>query len=78
MSEFWPQAEARDMELAATTRPVGQVVKTAASHAANMGSTPVRVTSSEIPPTVPFPPGGENCTTGEISSLSTHKRCAGL
>ena len=44
MSELWPQAEASDMELAATTRPVGQVVKTAASHAANMGSTPVRVT----------------------------------
>ena len=26
------------------TRPVGQAVKTAASHAANMGSIPVRVT----------------------------------
>ena len=28
-----------------TTRPVGQAVKTAASHAANMGSIPVRVTT---------------------------------
>ena len=28
-------------------RPVGQVVKTAASHAVNIGSNPVRVTSSE-------------------------------
>ena len=28
----------------ATTRPVGQVVKTAASHAVNIGSNPVRVT----------------------------------
>ena len=27
-----------------TTRPVGQVVKTAASHAVNIGSNPVRVT----------------------------------
>ena len=30
------------------TWPVGQAVKTAASHAANMGSIPVRVTSFEI------------------------------
>ena len=30
-----------------TTRPVGQVVKTAASHAVNIGSNPVRVTSSK-------------------------------
>ena len=29
-----------------TTWPVGQAVKTAASHAANMGSIPVRVTNS--------------------------------
>ena len=29
-------------------RPVGQAVKTAASHAANMGSIPVRVTSFEF------------------------------
>ena len=33
----------------ATTRPVGQVVKTAASHAVNIGSNPVRVTSSKLP-----------------------------
>ena len=30
------------------TRPVGQAVKTAASHAANMGSIPVRVTNNFI------------------------------
>ena len=30
--------------------PVGQVVKTEASHAFNIGSNPVRVTTSEIPP----------------------------
>ena len=30
------------------TWPVGQAVKTAASHAANMGSIPVRVTSFEF------------------------------
>ena len=29
--------------------PVGQVVKTAASHAVNIGSNPVRVTSSKLP-----------------------------
>ena len=32
------------------TRPVGQAVKTAASHAANMGSIPVRVTISFLEP----------------------------
>ena len=38
------RAKTRDMELALTTWPVGQVVKTAASHAVNIGSNPVRVT----------------------------------
>ena len=46
-----------------STRPVGQVVKTEASHAFNIGSNPVRVTiflitigvdSREVPP-VPIP-----------------------
>ena len=32
-----------------TTRPVGQAVKTLASHAGNMGSIPVRVTSGKLP-----------------------------
>ena len=44
MSELWLMAEVSDMEFASTTRPVGQVVKTAASHAVNIGSNPVRVT----------------------------------
>ena len=34
-------------------RPVGQAVKTAASHAANMGSIPVRVTNFKIPLDIP-------------------------
>ena len=38
------EAETERAELAPTTRPVGQVVKTAASHAVNIGSNPVRVT----------------------------------
>ena len=33
------------MDFAPTMWPVGQVVKTAASHAVNIGSNPVRVTS---------------------------------
>ena len=40
-------------------RPVGQAVKTAASHAVNMGSIPVRVTKSGVDydegPPVPIP-----------------------
>ena len=50
------------MKFASTTRPVGQVVKTAASHAVNIGSNPVRVTSQNEARGVPFPPDGENCT----------------
>ena len=38
---------------------VGQAVKTAASHAANMGSIPVRVTSSKLPLRHESPPCGE-------------------
>ena len=34
-------------DFALTTRPVGQVVKTAASHAVNIGSNPVRVTTQK-------------------------------
>ena len=34
-------------EIEEKMRPVGQVVKTEASHAFNIGSNPVRVTSSE-------------------------------
>ncbi len=51
-------------------RPVGQVVKTPPFHGGNMGSSPVRVTSSEIPLTAPFPPCGENCAGRGVSSLS--------
>ena len=44
MSELWRKAKARDMKHVSTMWPVGQVVKTAASHAVNIGSNPVRVT----------------------------------
>ena len=40
------QPEAPAAQFVSTTRPVGQVVKTAASHAVNIGSNPVRVTKS--------------------------------
>ena len=38
------KAETEEVEFAPTTRPVGQAAKTAASHAANVGSIPARVT----------------------------------
>ena len=34
--------------VSSTMRPVGQVVKTAASHAVNIGSNPVRVTNAPL------------------------------
>ena len=40
------KAETEEVEFAPTTRPVGQAAKTAASHAANVGSIPARVTIS--------------------------------
>ena len=43
---FGACAEAKDMK-SVSTWPVGQVVKTAASHAVNIGSNPVRVTSQK-------------------------------
>ena len=39
------KAETEEVEFAPTTRPVGQAAKTAASHAANVGSIPARVTT---------------------------------
>ena len=45
--ELWPEAEANGVKFLPTTWPVGQVVKTAASHAVNIGSNPVRVTTSK-------------------------------
>ena len=45
MSELWRKAKARDMKHVSTMWPVGQVVKTAASHAVNIGSNPVWVTN---------------------------------
>ena len=45
--ELCQKGEASEVDFAPTTRPVGQVVKTAASHAVNIGSNPVRVTSSK-------------------------------
>ena len=41
--------------------PVGQVVKTEASHAFNIGSNPVRVTSSSLP----IETCEAGCSTGE-------------
>ena len=58
---FRASAEAKDMKFVLTW-PVGQVVKTAASHAVNIGSNPVRVTSQKEARGVSFPPAGENCT----------------
>ncbi len=46
---FRLEAETERTQFDPTTRPVGQVVKTAASHAVNIGSNPVRVTSSNCP-----------------------------
>ena len=43
--EFSPKAGTEWSELL-RRRPVGQVVKTAASHAVNIGSNPVRVTTA--------------------------------
>ena len=45
--ELWPEAEANGVKFLPTTWPVGQVVKTAASHAVNIGSNPVRVTTNQ-------------------------------
>ena len=39
------KAETEEVEFAPTMRPVGQAAKTAASHAANVGSIPARVTT---------------------------------
>ena len=39
------KAKTEEVEFAPTTRPVGQAAKTAASHAANVGSIPARVTT---------------------------------
>ena len=45
---FRRKTEARDMELVSTTWPVGQAVKTAASHAANGSSILPRVTIKRV------------------------------
>ena len=42
-----PQACPLTLRLKAHQRPVGQAVKTAASHAANVGSIPARVTTQK-------------------------------
>ena len=63
------------------TGPVGQVVKTAASHAANRSSTLLRVTSS-LPgvlrsvSTVGLRPLGENCAMQARRSLQTEAKQA--
>ncbi len=47
MTERWRTANAKDMKLAMTMWPHGQVVKTAASHAVNVGSNPAGVTKQK-------------------------------
>ena len=56
---FGACAEAKDMK-SVSTWPVGQVVKTAASHAVNIGSNPVRVTTQKQAPDRSLPAEAES------------------
>ena len=58
--------------------PVGQVVKTEASHAFNIGSNPVRVTTPKETRTAPFPADAENCAMLLPFVVPNQTRCAGL
>ena len=65
------------MKLISTTRPVGQEVKTGASHAPNVGSIPARVTKvgtydGEGPP-VPIPNTEVKLIGGENTCLATDR-----
>ena len=71
------EAKGNGAKFLPTTWPVGQVVKTAASHAVNIGSNPVRVTTSKQAADHSLPHECES-TIPPLLFLSDFKRFAGL